>query len=849
MPPAAPSTGLSITNPLILYRALLATKRIDPDPAQHRLAIHLQKLYDRLKDYEPIVQYGFRLQQISRQLGGTPAQPAPRLGDDIAPPPTGGILARAFQKKAEKEGLALTRVVTSQEAAVNLDSPKGLMLHGEVGTGKSMLIDLFADCLPNRKKKRWHYTTFMLHVLHQLEALRRSRQLIIPSSLGQEDDYSLLWLARDLISTSPILFLDEFQLPDRAAAKIMTNLMTCFFHLGGVLIATSNRMPEELAKAAGMDFAQPPPSRLDSLGWSFGLVKKGKQPNPGKRSEFAAFLDVLRARCEVWEMEGASDYRRKEAKAGARQAQGLAKEESGEEMSGLEATSLGNMGLGWEQSLPTSKTPEDPTTTPAPLPKNYYIKPLPTDPPEAHALYTTNLALLISRATLTPPTTRTPWTPSTIRVYGRSVLILRQHAGATMWTFTELCMHPFGPADYITLASTYHTLILTDVPILSNLQKNEARRLITLLDALYEARCKLIVTADAGPDDIFFPEQVASPASKGTGNDAKGGETVDQDAVYPETISEIYQDATAPFRPNISSYSSATTPEPDIAGPEEADATHARFAGMFASSTPSYSQGVHPDLPPVDQLEDTPPNTLPRGLDTGDDIAVLAGPQNRSGRGVTGGRGSLDFQKANAFTGEDEKFAYKRARSRLWEMCGGRWWDRGVAPLLNGTEKEGGMKPEGVEGVMQGVESWWRPVSADVRRWEQSISSSPASSSPSSSPPPSTVPTSPTSSSATTDNNNTSIFRDGASPFRTSAAPPPKFSFQHFWGVVRWGKGAGRWGRGPAAIPHSGRKEGEKGEGEGGEKGEGEAEGNEEYVKRRYQWRKKGDDDDVGGSN
>ncbi|KAK4993084.1 hypothetical protein LTR66_006089, partial [Elasticomyces elasticus] len=184
-----------------------------------------------------------------------------------------------------------------------------------------MLVDLFADCLPNRKKRRWHFNTFMLETFAKLEGLRKTRlfhQSAVHSGLdADEDSYSLLWLARDLIKTSPIMFLDEFQLPDRAASKILTNLMTAFFQLGGVLVATSNRMPEDLSRAAGMTYAPPPPSRLDSLSWRLGLGRKstsGRSENMfGGQSEFAQFLEVLRARCEVWEMEGGKDYRRIES--------------------------------------------------------------------------------------------------------------------------------------------------------------------------------------------------------------------------------------------------------------------------------------------------------------------------------------------------------------------------------------------------------------------------------------------------------------------------------------------------------------------------------------------------------
>ena len=294
------ATGLAITNPLVKYRTLVQTRAIARDPSQHRLAIHLQKLYDRLKDYEPELDYGRQLDQITRAVGD---------GSNASARPKRDSWRSLLAGKQDRDSLALTRKLTSHESAMQLNSPKGLMLHGEVGTGKSMLIDLFADCLPNRKKRRWHFNTFMLETFAKLEMLRRTQ------ATGQnEDDYSMLWLARDLIKTSPIIFLDEFQLPDRAASKIMTNLMTSFFHLGGVLIATSNRMPEELAKAAGIEFA-PPPSRLESLGWQLGLRRKsgGRDRMFGGQSEFAGFLDVLKARCEVWEMEGAKDYRRLES--------------------------------------------------------------------------------------------------------------------------------------------------------------------------------------------------------------------------------------------------------------------------------------------------------------------------------------------------------------------------------------------------------------------------------------------------------------------------------------------------------------------------------------------------------
>lgn len=680
-----------------------------------------------MKDYEPTVEYKHRLDQITRAVG-------PSVNTNVDPDPTKrGVWQSLIAQREKRDSLALTKVLTSHEAAMNLDSPRGLMLHGEVGTGKSMLIDLFADCLPNRKKARWHFNTFMLDTFAKLEQLRRSRLFNVPHAAGADvEEHSLLWLARDMINNSPILFLDEFQLPDRAASKIMTNLMTSFFQLGGVLIATSNRMPEELHKAAGMAF--PPPSRLQSITQRLGLGRaaKGKSENMfAGQGEFAGFLEVLKARCEIWEMSSGKDYRRYEASSQAPPP--IAEEDRIEDVTDLEAFESDSAisGIPAETAKETSETPVDAIRSPT----YFLIKPEPTASEEDQAAFAVKLAEA-EQTLLGSSSSSIDWQPSSLRVYGRTIPVPRSHAGISSWTFAELCASALGPADYITLASTYHTIILSSVPVLSLLQKNEARRFITLLDALYEARCKLLIThAHAGPDEIFFPERAAGEAQ--------------QDAVYAETFAEAYQDATAPFRPNILSsnpdYSEASS-QPDY--------THSRFENMLAA----------------DSLEDDPPNRIRRlserergPVDPDDDLRM---------RGLRQGNSGPDFSNVRSFTGEDERFAYRRAQSRLWEMCGRKWWSRDE-------------------------ENWHRPLAASIRTWEVSA--------------PSTVPSTPLRSAAVDASrpdavmgksrnvdevNDEVMFRHGASPFRRSEEPPPKFSWTHIWGTMKWGKKAGAWGQG-----------------------------------------------------
>jgi peroxisome-assembly ATPase len=725
MPPNV-ATGLAITNPLVKYRALVATKVISPDNGQLRLALHLQKLYDRLKDYEPQVEYSHRLDQISRAVRDE--------SDD--PPQSRSSWRTLLAAKEKRDSLELTRKLTSHESALQLSSPRGLMLHGEVGTGKSMLIDLFADCLPNRKKRRWHFNTFMLETFSKLESLRRARSSSVDGN--GEQDYPLLWLARDMIQTSPILFLDEFQMPDRVASKILTNLMTSFFHLGGVLVATSNRMPEELAKASGVEFSTPP-SRLDALGWQFGFRSKGG-PSRGMYSagsEFAQFLDVLKARCEVWEMEGGKDYRRAESGT-ATPAVSVMDDDRDWVMDGHD--DLQSIKDAAELDLAVaadSKSSEELAVT---KPFNCCL----LSEPELDKKQAYTYAL--EQATGDPFDT-VKFIPGAMTVYGRTITIPRTYKGITDWTFSELCKTTLGPADYITLASTYNTLILRDVPILTSLMKNEARRFITLLDALYECRCKLFITAEAGPDDLFFPEQQHS--------DSVG------DSIQSETFSEAYQDATAPFRPNI------LTENPNYAEPDpEPDFTHARLAGLLNA----------------DALEDDPPNKPgkrnPFGRSFGRTDAEIARRPVDPDELPSYARKGVDFGKTSAFTGEDEKFAYKRAQSRLWEMCSSRWWSR---------------REEG----------WHRPLPLEVRRWERSVDDAVL------------APKYPDAGmggdvkmggSTVDETRDESMFRHGGSPFRTEREPPPKLSWVHAWGMMKWGAKAGAWGQGTDGLKDRGNQ-------------------------------------------
>ncbi|KAL8970337.1 MAG: hypothetical protein Q9183_001574 [Haloplaca sp. 2 TL-2023] len=756
MPRPSSILGLTITNPLVSYRALLATRRIEPDPAQHRLALHLQKLYHRLKDYEPSVDYKYQIDRLTNVVG-KPTSTNQEGESHEKPTAKGGrrgLFSSFLEEKAKVEALALTRKLTDHESAIKLQSPRGLLLYGEVGTGKSMLIDLLAECLPNRKKRRWHFNTFMLETFARLEHLRKSRVI---EAADREQEPSLLWLAREMISTSPILFLDEFQLPDRASSKILSNLFTSFFQLGGVLIATSNRMPEELANASGVEFTAPPLSTLGMLRnrWGFSQSSHRTGRSEGMfagKGDFAPFLEVLRARCEIWDMEGGKDWRRRELEEESLDAP-VSSEHAAAEMGfqGLQPMVTGNWGLGYEQSSSTSgQDTAFASKGGHRLPRHYYVSDPDPDSKEKSLVWES----AVGRAIPNPgsDSTNIPWQTKSLQVYGRNLLIPRHLSGVTYWTFNELCATNLGPADYITLASNFHTFILTSVPVLTLLQKNEARRFITLLDALYETRCKLLVQGAAGPDDILFPETNHPPgiASADSTENSENG-----DGIYPETFSEIYQDQTSPFRPNISAYTSSASPPSYDSSP-------------LPSASSSASRSARSML--ADEDSDFGPtyggtrSSISRYQGSGDGVP---GAGNEIGN-----QSSPNFAQTSIFTGEDERFAYKRARSRLWEMCGARWWER---------QEEG----------------WWRPLGKEVRRWEgtgtdslvceEGIARQ-------------STTTSNVADVEVADTTEGSLFRHGASPFRTSQDPPPKISWTHAWGMMKWGKKAGAWGQGPEGL-------------------------------------------------
>ena len=343
--------------PLAAYRARVAAAHLHPDPAQELAAETLQDLWRRLRGYDPRTE----------------------------PPETGGFLARFFRRKPVEEAPEGT--------------PQGLYLVGEVGRGKSMLMDLFFACADVARKRRIHFHQFMQECHRRIHAWKQAN----PSG---EDPIQPL--ADAIVAEAALLCFDEFQVHDITDAMILGRLFEALFARGVVVVATSNTAPDDLFR--------------------------GK---PG-RDAFLPFIALIKKRLNVLHLDAERDYRRERIRG-----------------------------------LPTWHSPAD-----------------------GRAERALDAAFQELTGVAHAP-------PARLSVLGRVVEVPQAARGVARADFDTLCGRPLGPADYLALATHFHTLVLDEVPRLGPENFDKARRFITLVDALYEHRCKLVASADALPDTLY----------------------------------------------------------------------------------------------------------------------------------------------------------------------------------------------------------------------------------------------------------------------------------------------------------------------------------------------------------
>jgi cell division protein ZapE len=174
------------------YQALVSSGAIDPDAAQAEAAEAFADLEQRLAGYKPIRKQG--------------------------------LLGRLF---ADKNG----------------PPPRGLYVHGEVGRGKTMMMDLFFQHSPVLHKRRAHFHEFMAEVHERIYGFRQN---IARGEIADSDVIGLT--AASIFDEAWLLCFDEFHVTDIADAMILGRLFAKLFEFGTVVVATSNVAPEDLYK-------------------------------------------------------------------------------------------------------------------------------------------------------------------------------------------------------------------------------------------------------------------------------------------------------------------------------------------------------------------------------------------------------------------------------------------------------------------------------------------------------------------------------------------------------------------------------------------------------------------------
>jgi cell division protein ZapE len=283
---------------------------------------------------------------------------------------------------------------------------KGLYVWGSVGRGKTMLMDLFFEALPVKRKRRVHFHAFMADVHERIHEFRQK----LKTGAVKGDD-PIAPVAEVLAQEAWVLCFDEFTVTDIADAMILGRLFTALFAHGVVVVATSNVEPDRLYEG--------------------GL----------NRSLFLPFIGLLTERMQVVKLDSRTDFRL-------------------EKLAG------------------------------SPV---FYA------PADEHS----HIALTRAFKSLTG---RDHGKPMTLTVKGHPVEVPQAASGVARFSFEDLCSKPLGAADYLAVAEEFHTVVLENIPKMTFERRNEAKRFIMLIDALYDAHVKLLASAEAEVHELYHAD-------------------------------------------------------------------------------------------------------------------------------------------------------------------------------------------------------------------------------------------------------------------------------------------------------------------------------------------------------
>ncbi len=292
----------------------------------------------------------------------------------------------------------ITALANQQKSLSSKVLVQSLYIFGDVGRGKSLMMELFFETCPLIQKRRVHFHNFMLEVHAFVHQWRK-----------ENTSDPLAAFAKHVRSSTWLLCFDEFNVTDIADAMILTRLFNHLFSEGLIFVATSNYHPDDLYKG--------------------GL----------QHDLFLPFIARLKQMTDILELVAKKDYR----------------------LMNIDVLSCGiYIGLGINATT-------------------FLIK--------KFAYFSNN----------------SQTAPYILTVQGRKVYFKAATVTILYSSFEELCHRALGAADYIKISEQFTVVFIAEIPQLSRECRDQARRFVTLIDALYEHNVRLIASVAVSIDLLY----------------------------------------------------------------------------------------------------------------------------------------------------------------------------------------------------------------------------------------------------------------------------------------------------------------------------------------------------------
>ncbi|CAL5206348.1 unnamed protein product [Lathyrus oleraceus] len=455
--------------PLVQYKNLVDQGKLQHDPYQESVATELQNLLARLENYErEMEEYHVNLsnweknrenerQRILIEEVGKQQNEEDwwkRLNNKITERWTTG-------KRPENVESGVGKWVSYLKREKKLDSlvgrrpnappaPKGLYIYGNVGSGKTMLMDMFYSATEGivKHRRRYHFHEAMLRINEHMHKIWKKQMEEKPLQSGIAgwimnlpfDTKAKEWLAAEekykqevqMKNILPavadkffldrdgdkkganILCFDEIQTVDVFAIVALSGILSRLLSSGTIIVATSNRAPKDLNEA--------------------GMV----------REIFQTLVSKLEEHCDKVLVGSEIDYRRFIAQRSVNRAHYLWP---------IERETINEFEKKWLNA--TGRFGGN--------------------------IISTTISVM----------------------FGRTLEVPESCEGVARFTFDYLCGRPLGAADYIAVADNYHTVFISDIPVMSMRIRDKARRFITLIDELYNHHSCLCCLASSSIDELF----------------------------------------------------------------------------------------------------------------------------------------------------------------------------------------------------------------------------------------------------------------------------------------------------------------------------------------------------------